>query len=60
MEKVLPLIIICAVGIALCIAYITYVFVRALRRKFGKNKDRFEIEDDVLTIKLDSKRRRKP
>lgn len=58
MEKVLPLIIICSIGIALCLAYLTFVLVKALRKKFGKNRNRFEIEDDVLTIELDRKKKK--
>ena len=57
MKQVLPVIIICAVGIALCLAYIVALCVKALNRRPPK-KHEFEIEENVLTIKL-GKRKRK-
>lgn len=58
MDKVLPVIIICSVGIALCLAYIVYLCVRSLRRKppRGRRRNEFEIEDDTLVIKLGGKK----
>lgn len=62
MKQVLPVIIICSVGILACLAYIVYVVVRALRRKppkprTNKNRNEFEIEDDTLIIKLGRKKK---
>ena len=59
MNKVLPIIIICSVGIAVCLAYIVWLCVQALRVNPPKRHTReFEIEDDVLTIRLG--KRKKP
>lgn len=53
MDKVLPIIVVCSVGIALCLAYIVYMCFKMLRAKLPKRPPReLEIEDDVLTIQL--------
>lgn len=57
MKQVLPVIIICSVGIALCLAYIVAISIKALRRR-PQRKREFEIEENVLTIKL-GKRKKK-
>ena len=60
MKKVLPIIIVCGVGIALCLLYIAFLCVKALRvHPPTKRKHEFEIEDDVLTIKLGKRNRKK-
>lgn len=61
MKQVLPIIIICAVGIAASLAYIIYLCVNTLRsRPHGsKRVTQFEIDDDVLTIKLGKRKKRK-
>ena len=60
MNKVLPVIIVCSVGIALCFAYIVYLCVRALRSNPpAKRKHEFEIEEDVLTVKLGRRNKKK-
>ena len=56
MEKILPGIIVCGVGIALCLAYIVAVSIKAIRR--SPRKREFEIEEDTLIIKL-GKRKKK-
>ena len=50
METVLPVIIVCGVGILVSLAYIVAVTVKAIRR--SPRKREFEIEEDVLVIKL--------
>ena len=57
MKQVLPVIIVCAVGIALCLAYIVGVSVKALCRRPPKKRE-FEIEENVLTIKLGKKKKK--
>lgn len=61
MKSVLPVIIICSVGIAVCLAYIVYAVVTALKKrppKPRKNKrNEFEIDDDTLIIKLGRKKK---
>lgn len=52
MEKVLPVIIICSIGIAAAIGYIAYLIVISLRPKRTKRRNEFEIDEDSLTIKL--------
>lgn len=53
MKEVLPIIIICSVGMAICAAYLIYVTVKSITKKRRrKEKNQFEFEDDVLTIKL--------
>lgn len=57
MNEVLPVIIICAVGIAAAIAYIVFLIVKTFRRIPRKKRNEFEIEDDTLIIKLGRKRK---
>ncbi len=53
MKKVLPIIIICSVGIAVALGYIVFIAVKTLIKKRGKRpRNEFEIEDDTLTIHL--------
>ena len=60
MDKVLPIIIVCSVGIGLCLAYIVFLCVKALRTNPPKKrKHEFEIEDDVLTVKLGKRKNKK-
>ena len=59
MDKVLPIIIVCGVGIAGCLAYIVFMCIKAVRTHPPiKHKHEFEIEEDVLTIKLDRRKRK--
>ena len=57
MEKVLPIIIICSIGIAAALGYIVYLIVSFFRAKRGKRRNEFEIDEDSLTIKLGRKRK---
>ncbi len=59
MDKVLPIIIICSVGIALALTYIGFVVVRAcfFKNKRPKRRNEFEIEEDSLTIRLGRRKR---
>lgn len=52
MDKILPIIIICSIGIAAALGYIVYVIVGSFRSKRGKRRNEFEIDEDSLTIKL--------
>ena len=56
MERILPVLIVCGVGIVASLAYIAVVTVKAIRR--SPRKREFEIEEDVLVIKL-GKRKKK-
>lgn len=57
MEQAIPIIVICSVGMAVCLAYLIYALIKALRNK-GKFRKRntFEIDEDSLTIKLGKKK----
>ena len=57
MEKILPVIIVCGVGIVACLGYIAAVSIKAVCRR-PRHKREFEIEEDVLVIKL-GKRKKK-
>lgn len=60
MKEILPIIIVCGVGIALCIAYIVFLCVKALRASpRAKRTHQFEIEDDVLTVNLGKRKSKK-
>ena len=57
MDKVLPIIIICSLGIAFALGYIAYLVVNSFRVKRGKRRNEFEIDEDTLIIKLGRKRK---
>lgn len=59
MDKVMPIVAICAVGLAVCVGYLLFVAVRALRRRFGKEKETFELEDNTLVVDLKEYKRNK-
>ena len=60
MNKVLPVIIVCGVGIGLCVAYILFLVVRAVRANPpARRKHEFEIEEDVLTVTLGRRKNKK-
>lgn len=53
MQAVLPVIIICSVGIGGCVAYIAALAVVALRKKTRSgNRRRFEIDENSITVQL--------
>lgn len=56
MDKVLPVIIVCSLGIAGALGYIAYLIVSAFRTKRGKRRNEFEIDEDSLTIRLGKKK----
>ncbi len=51
MKTVLPIVIVCGVGIAVCVVYIISLCVKAIRNRPPRKRE-FEIEEDVLTVKL--------
>lgn len=57
MEKVIPVFIVCGIGIAMSLAYILSLCIKALRTR-PRRKREFEIEENVLVIKL-GKRKKK-
>ena len=59
MDKVMPIVAICAVGLAACVGYLLFVAVRALMRRFGKEKETFELEDNTLVVDLKEYKRNK-
>lgn len=61
MEKVLPIIIICCVGIAAALGYIVLVLARYyMGGKRGRSRrNEFEVEDDTLVVKLGKRRKKK-
>ena len=59
MDKVMPIVAICAVGLAACVGYLLFVAVHALRRRFGKEKETFELEDNTLVVDLKEYKRNK-
>lgn len=55
MEQALPVVISCCVGIGLCVVYLLYLVARSiLSRYWEKHPKQIEIDDNVLTIDLDS------
>ncbi len=53
MQKLLPIIIICCVGLAVCVGILAYFFVRYLILRFKRKKEIFDMDDSTLTIVLD-------
>ncbi len=60
MKEIIPLIIFCCVGIALCITYMVLQFIKLKKngvKTRREKREEFEIDDDdVLTIRLDKKK----
>ncbi|MCM1289163.1 MAG: hypothetical protein NC183_01710 [Corallococcus sp.] len=60
MGGVLPVIIVCSIGIAACFGFLGYVLVQYLRKKYScKKRIEYDLDDKTLTIKLDKKDFRK-
>lgn len=57
MNGVIPIIIVCGVGIVASFAYIIILSVKAVRRRPPRKRE-LEIEEDVLTVKLNKRRKR--
>ena len=57
MKQILPIIVICGIGIVACLAYIIALCVKSIRRRPPRKRE-FEIEEDVLTIILGNRRKR--
>lgn len=58
MQEVLPIIIICCVGLAICLGLLFYYFLRFIVRHFRNRHEEFELDENVLTINLEKKRRK--
>ena len=60
MDGVLPIIIVCVLGIVACLSFLAYLLAQYLRKKYWqKRKVEYELDDKTLTIKLDKKDFRK-
>ena len=59
MKEILPIIIICSVGLVVCFGLLILIFVRFLRRKTRGRREEFEMDESTLTIKLNKKDLRK-
>lgn len=57
METALPIVIVCGIGIAACLAYIVALCVMAARKRPPRKRE-LEIEENVLTVKLGKRRKR--
>lgn len=58
MDKVIPIIVICSIGIAASIGYVAYLLINSFREKRGKRRNEFEIDEDSLTIRLGHKNKK--
>lgn len=59
MEKILPLVIICSVGIVVCLTLLVVIAVKAIKSKFMRAEyEEIEIDDNVLTVSLKKKRKK--
>ena len=59
MKEVLPIIIVCGVGLSVCVGLLVFFFVRYVRSKIRKKSEEFEMDENTLTIRLDKKDLRK-
>lgn len=60
MKEVLPIIIICSVGILVCLTLLTIIAVKAIKKKLMRAEyEEIEIDDDVLTVSLKRKKKGK-
>lgn len=59
MSGVTAVVSVCIVGLCACVGYLLYVGFVALRKRLGKEKEVFELSDDVLEIDLREYKRNK-
>lgn len=53
MGKVLPIVIICSVGLAACFGFLTYTLVCFVKQKFCRSKhEEFDLDDDTYTVQV--------
>ncbi|CCZ95280.1 unknown [Corallococcus sp. CAG:1435] len=53
MGNVLPIVIICSVGLAACFGFLTYTLVRFVKQKFCRSKhEEFDLDDDTYTVQV--------
>ncbi len=50
---------ICIVGLCGCVGYLLYLAFVTLRRRFGREKEEFELDEDVLEVDLRQYRKQK-
>jgi len=60
MKGILPIIIICIIGISLCFGLLIYYLVRFLMERRRKKIEEFEFEENTLTISLSKNKKKKP
>lgn len=59
MQQILPLVTVCATLLAVCLAYLTYVFVRHFKKARRNKTEQYVYEDDeVLTVDLSQLKRK--
>lgn len=56
MSGAIAVVIVCGVGIVLCVGYIVLLCARAVRKRSHKHE--FEIEENVLTVRLGKNRKK--
>lgn len=57
MERILPVIVVCSVGLAICSGLLIFYFVRYLLRRF-RRREEFELDENKLVVHLDKKHHR--
>jgi hypothetical protein len=57
MKEVLPIIIFCCVGIALCVGYLGFLLVRTIKGNHGKHVECFDFDENTLTIDLTKRKK---
>ncbi len=56
MKEVLPIVIICCVGIVFCVGYLVYLLIKRCFPKKKRKVEYFDLDTDTLTIKLGNKK----
>lgn len=60
MKKILPVIIVCSVGLVVCLTLLTLLLIKAIKNRFARpDYEEIELDDDVLTISLSKPKRKK-
>lgn len=57
MKQVLPIVIFCCVGIALCLVYLVFLIVKSINSVKPRKRESFDFDENTLTINL--KKRKK-
>ncbi len=55
MKQILPIIVICSVGLAGCLGWLVYMLVQYFRKRRRRKVEEYDLDEKTLVINLDEK-----